>query len=615
MSNLERKVQGAQRRLQLNTWGDAFALSIFIAAIAWIVVVGLDRCFALGLPLVSLGIGAALGALIAAALMTAYAGIDALAAAVTLDRAAGLKERVSTALSVARNPDGFSQAALHDAERVAGTIDVRSFVPLQVSPRWGWSAATLATAAIFFFAMPQMDLLAGDDAADDADQQVAAVEERQAVKDAVQVQLKELQQKISDKPGMEELQGKIANVKLPEEPNLSPEDIRREAVKQLDDLGNEMEKKLEAKAAIDELKKQLAKLKTSEAQRQQSKEAAKLAEALQKGDLAAANDALKDIKNQLEQAAEQAQDPEKQRQLDDMQKQLDALAKQLKELANNDNILKDLQNKAGLSKEQAEKLMEQMQNMSPQELQQKLQQALQNSGMTQQQMQQLAQKMQQNQQVQQKLQQMAQQMQQAAQACQQCQNAGQQGNQNGAQQASQMGQQAMNQLGNQLSQLEMAQQAMQDLQSQLNQLQDLKDGISRGQCEGDGQGFNRDPIDPNKIGQQGGNKGYGYGSRIGKERGAHNYRSDRSGSQNQRGDIIGQMLIDGPQVRGEARAEAVDAVGVAVAEAQDAIEREDVPAQYHRVVQEYFERLAGLQSRMQAPASNEPSPKSDDEGS
>jgi hypothetical protein len=93
---------------------------------------------------------------------------------------------------------------------------------------------------------------------------------------------------------------------------------------------------------------------------------------------------------------------------------------------------------------------------------------------------------------------------------------------------------------------------------------------------------------------QGPNEGYGYGSRIGKERAAHQYDPTKVRSKMRGGEIIGQMLIDAPQIKGEAAAEVRDAVNSAVRDATDAVERNQIPRQYERVLRIYFERLAGL---------------------
>ena len=159
---------------------------------------------------------------------------------------------------------------------------------------------------------------------------------------------------------------------------------------------------------------------------------------------------------------------------------------------------------------------------------------------------------------------------------------------------------AMGEMQGQLSQMEMAEQMMNELQAQLSELDDLKQNIGQGNCQGMGQ----DAQDPNQIGNQGPQAGRGYGSRIGKERGAHSYKSAKEKTRATDGQIIGQMLIDGPQVRGEANADVTEAVNSAVRDAEDAVEREEVQRQYQRVVQNYFERLAGLMSGQTQPRSS-----------
>jgi hypothetical protein len=171
-----------------------------------------------------------------------------------------------------------------------------------------------------------------------------------------------------------------------------------------------------------------------------------------------------------------------------------------------------------------------------------------------------------------------------AQAAQALQKAGQAGGA-GAAEASAALAEAMGQL----SDMEMAEQMMNDLQAQLAELRNLREGVCKG-------GFCRKPGGQvsDQIGNQGPNEGLGYGSRIGKEKGAHDFRPDKVRSPQHAGEIIGQMLIDGPQTRGEASAEARDTVNSAVRDASDAIERQDVPRQYERVLRLYFESLAGL---------------------
>ena len=60
------------------------------------------------------------------------------------------------------------------------------------------------------------------------------------------------------------------------------------------------------------------------------------------------------------------------------------------------------------------------------------------------------------------------------------------------------------------------------------------------------------------------------------------------------GDITGQMYIDLPMQPAQAQAAVRATVAAAARDAQDAVEEERVPQQYHESLRKYFDRLAGL---------------------
>ena len=62
----------------------------------------------------------------------------------------------------------------------------------------------------------------------------------------------------------------------------------------------------------------------------------------------------------------------------------------------------------------------------------------------------------------------------------------------------------------------------------------------------------------------------------------------------QSGTIIGQLLIDGPQVKGQVSKDVVGAALSQIRDAQDAVERQEIPRQYEKVAKEYFGRLTGV---------------------
>ncbi|MFQ5804892.1 MAG: hypothetical protein ACE5I3_00415 [Phycisphaerae bacterium] len=554
------------------------AMGVLIAAIGWTLVILVERALVLGIPLwLSAGVVTIVGLSVAG--VGAYrARIDRLGAALVLDEAAGLKERVSTALTCRGSADPFAQATVHDAERTASGVHVPSRVPYRAPDLWPWSLVTVVVAAVFFQFMPPLNLLAGEESADE-DLLAAALEERKDVEVALKQQIQKVKERLQDKPDLASLQEDLEDLELPNEPTKTPEDVRREAVKKIEKVSDKLKRQLEADAlnALDQLKRDLAKLETPKGDDPGSK----LSQALASGDMEAARKALSDLKKMLEQAA-QAGDAEAQRKLAEMQKKLDELAKQLAKLADQNKLLKDLENKAGLSEEEARKLLEKLAGMDQKQIAEALEKQLANSGMTKKQIEELAKKIAQNQKVRQQLQSMARAMANMAQACQQCQSGGP-----GSAGAAAL-QGAMQAAMGQLSDLEMAEQMMNELQAQLAELEDLKAGI----CQGNGWGLG--PPDPNKVGRPGLRPGYGYGDSGDKKRGAHQYKATKAKTRTQSGQIIGQMLIDGPQAKGEATAEVADAVSSAVRDAEDAVEREEVPRQYRRVVRLYFDRLAGL---------------------
>lgn len=581
MSTVERQVRIARRRLLTNVLAEQAAWALLVAAAAWGLFVVVQRALSLEIP-VAVGLSAAgLLAVVGTALLTWRHAVGRLEAAVAIDAAAGLKERVSTALAVAGSGDPFAAAAVRDAEKVAAGVRVPAHIRYRAPQLWPWTTAVTLAAVLTHFLMPELNLLAsapkdqrpGDDEAAHVRQEITA---------AVDQQLQRVQQRVEENPSLAGLAEQLRELEIPESPTATPEDVRREAVKRIDNVSDRLREKLDTDQlrSLDEMKRQLARLEAP----QGNDPASKLAADLSRGDLNSAQKRLEELKKQIQELADNA-DPEAAKQLADLAEKLESLSKQLEQLNDEQRLQKELENKAGLSEEQAKELLEKMAQMDPKQFEKELQNALAESGMTPEQIQQMAEKMLQSQQARESMLQMAQSLAQAASACQ---NAG-----DGDAAAQAMA--ALGAAAGQLSALEMADQLMQELQVQLAELDRLKQGA----CQGDGLG---PPDGGDEIGQQGPQYGRGYGSRIGSERVAHQYQATRIQGQSQGGEIIGQMLVDAPMVRGEARTEVFDAVRSAVRDATDAIEREEVPRQYERTLRLYFERLAGLVDRGQKPA-------------
>lgn len=591
MSTVQRQVWHARRRLTTNAFLERLCQCFLAAAGGWALGILIVRTF--GLPLsVWHGAWAAAGAgLLAAAVLTWIRRPTPLRAAVALDAAAGLKERLSTALVVADSRDPYAQAAVQDADRLAGRLHVPAHIRLETPRLLPWSAATMVAAVLLAAFMPRLDLFAKEQSESAVDPK-AVEAERVRLESEWQKQMEKVRALAEQKPELKESLPDPEPLVAPNAPPPSPEDVRREAVKRIDDVSEKLRRELERSemSGLSELKKMLARVDPQGAGRQSDK----LSEALGKGDFTAAAEALEDLRKQLEEAAKAADNPEAQRKLQEMEQQLKQLAEQLAKVSETLSVQKDLENKAGLTPEEAKKLLEELAKKNPQQLQEELQKQLGTKGLSEQQIKQLAQKIQQQQQAQKACKNLAQALNMASQGCKA-------GNSPGSGSQGQLQAQAgLSGAASQLSQLEMAESMMSELRAQLSDLERLRDSVCQGGKPTDG--FQRDP---SQIGRQGPQYGLGRGERIGKETVAHQLDPTKAKTRYESGAVTGQMLIDGPQLPGQASAEALAAAEAGVREASDAIERNAVPRQYDRVLREYFERLAGLvrESRGAAPES------------
>ena len=554
MSNVQRQVRAAGWRLNLNVLVASVAWGVLIGSGLFSVYVLAQRLLAPGMP--DLGPVLFAAAIVVVGLVGWRARrVERLGAAIALDQAAGLRERISSALALRGVDDDFARATVSDAERSATGMRVAKLLPLRAPAHWPWSAGTLMLALLLYGLMPQLDLLAGlREEKRPLDPQ--AVAQGEAVAGVVNQQIESVRRMVEENAGLTDLAEQLAPLEMPDRATLTPEDVRREAVKHLDDLREKIEQAAgrDEMKALEDLKRQLARLQPETGRTP----TAELSQSLNQGDMRSAREALEKLQQEIADLAGK-NDAESQEKLNEMAEQLAQLAEQLERLADDTALRKELENRAGLTEEQAREMMEKLSQLDPQEVQQALAEKLQESGLSQEQVQQLAQRMQQRMQAQQQCQQMGQGMQQAADAMQQCA-----GGQMTAEEAAQALQAAMAQL----SELESNDQAQANMQAAMAELQMMREGM----CRGEGGEPNFDD-----VGSQGPQEGLGYGSRIGRDAKAHDYDPQKARSQLSGGEIIGQTLVDGPQARGEATAQVRDAVMSAVRDAQDAVERQAVP--------------------------------------
>ncbi len=464
MSAIDQQVGRARRRLTTNILLERAALGIVVGAAAWSLALLVERLFVLGVPLLA-GLGAAAGLAAVVALIGTYlARVDRLRAAVAIDGAARLKERLSTALTCRRDPDPFVQVAVHDAEKTAGRVHVPTHLRLHAPALWPWSLATVLVALILYAFLPAFDLLA-DEEQPQAEQLHAAAVERQQVTAVVNEQLNKIKELAEKNPDLKALAENLQPLSLPDEPTATPEDIRREAVKRLDKVADKLTERKDQLNPLKQLARMMARL-----DKQQGDDAAsKLSRALAQGDMESAKQALSELKKQLEQAATKG-DPQARRQVAELQKKLDKLSKQLAKLGETTQLRKELERKAGLSEEDAQKLLDKLAQMDPKQMQKELQRQLADSGMTQKQIEDLAKKLADQKAAMRKSQGLGKSLAQAAAAVQQSDSP------NGAA-AVAAAMAALDAAAGQLSDLEMAQQMLDELEAELADLGKARAGI------------------------------------------------------------------------------------------------------------------------------------------
>ena len=88
-----------------------------------------------------------------------------------------------------------------------------------------------------------------------------------------------------------------------------------------------------------------------------------------------------------------------------------------------------------------------------------------------------------------------------------------------------------------------------------------------------------------------GKMGQGRGGRAGEEKTDFAFKTERGKVHTGKGAIVGQFLVDGEQVKGDAKSTLVEVVSAAEREASDRINRDRIPRQYHKAVKAYFSNV------------------------
>ncbi|HVP13244.1 MAG TPA: hypothetical protein VMV94_18875 [Phycisphaerae bacterium] len=481
MSTIESHVRKAQRRLWVNRWLRQWGWSVLSITIAWTIAWLADRLFALKLPIGWMALAGMAASLVISLVWLIPTREPVIAAAVALDQAAGLRERLASGLFAEHNTsDPFAQAVVADAERSVRGLSARTFVPIRWAPSLSLSAAMLAVALLSLL-LPEFDLLGGRKAKADQAQRLDRARQVQTALAKPVSALQEIADKNPDLEMNKDIKSLEDALKRDEAPDANV--LRRETVKKLDRLQDALKQKAESDRyqTLDETKKRLQQAGRLD---DPTSELGKLLESMSAGDFQQAQQEIKQLQEKLaKRAGEGGADA---KQIEQMRKQLDEVSKKLQKAGDDRQSKQELKN-AGLSEQEAQRLLDSLAKKDPKQVEKlakELAEKLKSQGMTEDQAKKLLNKIQQSQQAGSQLQQMGSKMASAAKQLDQ-------GNTEAA--SSELGE-----AGEMLNEMEQIEQGLNDLQSQMAQLDQTRDELGDQQLNEDkcplcnGTGFLKD---------------------------------------------------------------------------------------------------------------------------
>ena len=317
MDSIERQVRRARRRLLLRAWLGrlgvclAWGAGLFGSATLVARLAGLDWA----LPLIG---GALLaGAGLVSVIWAWVTAADVLQAAVALDEAVGLKERVSSGLYCRDLEDPFAGAVRRDAARAVTGLSVRAHLPVRWPDSMSLGAGAMFVSLLVFWLLPPMDLFGRQE----QERQGSEVRQRLEVQQAAVLKqvarLKHLKEEHPALANKEEFESEmdVQAAKLE-----TPMDLQREMVKKLENLMDSVEKQ-KAREKYDSLKEMKKMLRRLQEPQGKPSPVSQVAEALSKGDFKEARQALNKLQDEL---AKHEQEGNRE-QIEQLQEQLDVL--------------------------------------------------------------------------------------------------------------------------------------------------------------------------------------------------------------------------------------------------------------------------------------------------
>ena len=173
-------LRDAARRLAINAWLRAVVVALTAAAIVALIAVAAHKLTPLRPDWSILTLSLAGAAIVLSGAWAAATRPRGVRLAEEVDRRAGLRETLSTAMVVAGRGDGWSMAVVDSAGERARRVVVRDAVPIAPPPRW-WTPGAIAAVALAAMLLPAHDLtgaLADREAPDQEEQEAVAVREQ-----------------------------------------------------------------------------------------------------------------------------------------------------------------------------------------------------------------------------------------------------------------------------------------------------------------------------------------------------------------------------------------------------------------------------------------------------
>ncbi|WP_144059567.1 hypothetical protein [Rhodopirellula sallentina] len=557
------KVDSARRRLLLGRFGNSLAITSFIAllistvAIAAMAVVPLSTltgALSIGSEestidasqwVIGWTVGTLLIAVVAAAVHVWWKAPSRADVAAEIDRRFGLRERISSALSVATGDphplsrSSMTDALVRDASSRAESLKIADKFPLRAG-RTAWLPLSIIPILVAMIAVVEPASPIDDAVASAVDS--AEVRQVKAVAAELKKRIAE-QKRASETKGLKEAQELFQDMERQLDKITKSESLnRKEALIQLNEIKEQIQQRKDRIGSPDQLRRTLSQMKGLD-----GGPAEKIADQIQKGNFTNAAEEIRKLAKKIKEGKMG-------------EKEVQKLAEQAKKLAKQ---MQDAVKEHEAKKEQMREQIEQAKREGRSEDAAKMQQKLNEAEAADAQMQQM--------------QQMAKAMQDAAQAMQEGD--------------SQAAADAMQEMSEQLGEMQSAMEELEDLQKAMDDLSQSKDQMNCNGCNGEGcqqcmgNGFGQNQRPGFGMGE-----GAGKGDRPEEETDTNSYDTQVRGDV-KRGRAVIAGFADGPNRKGVTREAIKSVIESSMSEEGDPLEDQVLPRDEREQTRQYFDRL------------------------